>query len=517
MNAVTYLRYSHDKQNKSFSIEEQKAACIQFAQHLNATIIQHFVDRAQSAKTTNRTALVEMMNFVTNPKNLIDTIIVYDMSRISRNSLDFLLIKKALSKSGIVFRSANGMSDETPEGSLAQDIMTRFAQYENEIKAIKVKGGMHARFKAGYALRRVIGYKWEKDGQGKSSLVPDDEFEAVKKIWIRTAKEKLTIFQAVKLSNKLLPKSKMTKSTLSRMFANKLYFGVLSYPTYSEEVIGVHKPMVDEETYWQIREMMTGRSHKNTTTRTKINPLYPLTKTLLCPKCDGKITAAKSKGKHKSYDYYFCRNRKECKYNVQVEKVHEAFVTLLKLIKPSEEMMVYMKELMKEKYESYYNDLSTSSKTVEADLTRLIDKKKKALELVVDGTLSNMDYKELVQRIDNETLALKILINEKKMEKIDIETILNFVTFYTQNIEKIWTGFGIEVKLALQSSTFPKGVYFEENVCRTPEIGAAFDVNRALDSLGDPNDSYVEHLLKEYHLIYNALHKQIPMINFEAN
>jgi site-specific DNA recombinase len=325
MRAVIYARYSHQKQDKSFSIEEQVSACRQKAEFEKYDIVEAFIERATSAKDLNRAVLASLINFVCTKKNDIDAIYIYDISRLSRNAVDLGLIKRDFAKHGIVIRSVNGVPDDTLEGNMMQDVIARFAQYENELKGVKVKGGMYNRFKAGYALHTVRGYKWGKNGEGKAIIVPDDTFPIYQALWHKIRDEKLTIINATKYINKLLPASKsIQKSALSRMLENKIYYGVLEYDKYPEEVKALHKPMIDEDTYWQVREIITGRS-RNNKTRNKVNPLYPLTKSLKCPTCDLKLTAAKSKGKMKYYEYYFCRDRSGCKYNQQVEDVHIAF------------------------------------------------------------------------------------------------------------------------------------------------------------------------------------------------
>lgn len=514
MRAVIYARYSHQKQDKSFSIEEQVAVCKQKAVFENYDIVQVFEERATSAKDLNRAILASLINFVCTKKNDIDAIYVYDISRLSRNAVDLGLIKRDFAKHGVVIRSVNGVADDTLEGNMMQDVIARFAQYDNELKGVKVKGGMYNRFKNGYALHTVRGYKWGKNSEGKAIIIPDDTFPLYQALWHKIRDEKISISQAAKYINTLLPSAKLTRSSVSRMLENKIYYGVLSYDKYPEEVKALHKPMIDEDTYWQVREIITGRSHKNTKTRSKANPLYPLTKSLLCPACDARITAAKSKGKLKHYEYYFCRNRSGCKYNEQVGDVHDAFKEKLKEIIPTDEMMLYLKEMITEKYEAHFNDLQLSTRDVEKELASLEEKKATLLDKLLSGTIDDEEYKIAKIKFDSEIMSRKVLISEKEIDQLDIETVLNFVFYYMKNINKIWERYPIEVQIALQCSTFPKGVYFLDGVCRTPTISRAFQTKELFDALSDPNVSYVEHFsdtIKEYISLYNQFSKVIPM------
>ena len=488
MRAVIYSRYSSNKQDTSFSIEEQNDANSKLATQEGYEIVKIFEDKAQSAKTINRPALLAMLKFVCNSKNNISVIYCYDISRISRNQLDFLVIKKQLSEHGISLRSIQGVSGDSLEGSLIQDIMSRVSQFKNEIDSVKIKGGMYNRFKQGYALRKVRGYKWGKNEAGRSILVPDDTFVIFQSLWLKIASEKLTLPNALEHINRLLPKSKLTKSTLSRLLQNKIYYGVLSYPTYAEEVKGVHEPMIAEEVYWQVREIIEGRKQQQTNIRHKTNPLYPLTKLLLCHKCGKRLTAAGSIGKNKNnvFSYYFCRDRKSCKVNLSVKRVHESFVELLKSIQITSEMAQYLKEFIQEKYETYYNDLGISSKTVEKDVTVLEAKFDSLLNIYTEGTITKEEYLSFKEKLMPEYLSQKALLSDKKLERIDIEIVLNFVTYYLQNISTMWEHASIEAKIAIQCSAFPQGVYFEKDSCRTPEIGFAFAFSKQIISLCEP-------------------------------
>ena len=476
MRAVIYARYSSDKQNASFSIEEQLDACSRKALQENHTIVEIFKDLAQSAKTTNRPALTDMLAYATNKQNDIDSLYIYDISRLSRDQIDFAIIKRDLSKHGITVRSVQGIPNDTLEGDLTQDLLARVSQYKNEIDTIKIKGGLYKRFKSGLAPRLVRGYKWALNSEGRKTLVPDETFPIIQALWHKVAKEKLTIKQAVKYINSIIPSPAFQLDSMSRLLSNKTYCGILVYPTYvGEEVKGVHEPMIDEETFYLVRQIITGRSHKNVKTRNKVNPAYPLTKVLLCPSCDARLTAARSKGKNDYFEYYFCRKRGKCKYNMQVGKVHDAFILKLSEIRPSKELMQYIKEMIREKYESRFNDLTLSTKIIEAELQKLLTQKQTLLDKLLDGVIVDEDFKAGKRRLDAEIISRQTLISEKKLDRIDIETVLNFLEYYMQNIHKLWGNFSIEAKIALQSSTFPKGVYFENGACRTPFLNPAFE------------------------------------------
>ena len=60
MKAVIYAHYSSDNQREE-SIEGQLWECTAFAEKNGITILRHYIDRAYSAKTDNRTEFQHML------------------------------------------------------------------------------------------------------------------------------------------------------------------------------------------------------------------------------------------------------------------------------------------------------------------------------------------------------------------------------------------------------------------------------------------------------------------------
>lgn len=60
MNAVIYARYSSDNQREE-SIEGQLRECLSYAEKNNLKIVNHYIDRAFSARTDDRPAFRQMI------------------------------------------------------------------------------------------------------------------------------------------------------------------------------------------------------------------------------------------------------------------------------------------------------------------------------------------------------------------------------------------------------------------------------------------------------------------------
>src|ERR1041384_2476753 len=100
--AVIYYRVSTSEQaERGFSLDNQKQACIKYADNNNYQRAKFFSDEGKSAKTANRPGLQSMLKFCSDKKNQIEAIIVYKVDRLTRNVEDYSSIGTCIKKQGI--------------------------------------------------------------------------------------------------------------------------------------------------------------------------------------------------------------------------------------------------------------------------------------------------------------------------------------------------------------------------------------------------------------------------------
>ncbi|MBR3439194.1 MAG: recombinase family protein, partial [Clostridia bacterium] len=98
MNAVIYARYSSDSQREE-SIEGQIRECTEFAEKNDMVVIEHYIDRAFSAKTDDRPDFQRMIK--DSEKHKFDVVIVWKLDRFARNRYDSANNKRILRKNGV--------------------------------------------------------------------------------------------------------------------------------------------------------------------------------------------------------------------------------------------------------------------------------------------------------------------------------------------------------------------------------------------------------------------------------
>ena len=128
MNCGIYVRVSTQQQAEhGYSIETQIDACRKKAKELGATSVKVYDDSGFSGAYLERPALDSLRDAVA--QKLHDYIIIYDLDRLSRDTMQLLLLTEELEKNAqIVF--INSEYSRTPEGQLFFEIRGSFAKFE---------------------------------------------------------------------------------------------------------------------------------------------------------------------------------------------------------------------------------------------------------------------------------------------------------------------------------------------------------------------------------------------------
>lgn len=144
MRAVICVRVSTSEQVANYSLESQERACRNHCREHGLEIERIFRDEGESAKTTNRPELQAMLDLCIreSKKRNISAVVVYRLDRLTREVLDFNLMRSALRNLGIRIVSATEPFDDSPGGELIEVFSAAMAQYENRVKAVRTIDGM---------------------------------------------------------------------------------------------------------------------------------------------------------------------------------------------------------------------------------------------------------------------------------------------------------------------------------------------------------------------------------------
>jgi site-specific DNA recombinase len=161
--AVIYLRVSTAKQAdkdadaEGSSLPAQREACLRTTEVLGAEVVEEYLDRGESAKTTDRPEFQRMLTRIRLSRD-VDYVILDKIDRFARNRRDDANIMFGLKSYGAQLVSVKENIDEPPAGQLLHAIMAGIAEFYSRNLATEALKGMTQRPRPAALLEAPIGF-----------------------------------------------------------------------------------------------------------------------------------------------------------------------------------------------------------------------------------------------------------------------------------------------------------------------------------------------------------------------
>lgn len=335
--ALAYIRVSTDRQkNSGVSLPVQEEGCIKLAAErgfkTDATA-DVYTDGGESAQTMKRPALLDLLERCKTDKT-IAAVIVYDVSRLSRNRLDFALIKMALSKRGIILLSVTEPIDDTPEGQMLEGVLLAVAEFFSAQSGRKVSAGMKKKAEqGGWPNGAPYGY------QNRREKLPSGEERAwiephpTERYWVTRAFELYAtgnhslkaLARALDHEGFIVRPSPRRKGTtvhhtfLERLLRNRIYVGVVEWGGIINEN-GIHEPLIEPSLFYRVQDLLLIRSTAGTRKRRHFSVLKGIT---FCDECGCRLTIdEKQTSTTKTIRYFRCLKQRASKIIKCSQKYH---------------------------------------------------------------------------------------------------------------------------------------------------------------------------------------------------
>ena len=130
--AVIYLRVSTQEQTKNLSLPTQRDACRAYCEREGLVVAREFTEAGESAKTADRLQLQELLKYCRQRRRHIASVVVYNVSRFSRNTNTHTALRALLKTFEINLRSVTEPIDETSTGQLIEGVLSVVSQFEND-------------------------------------------------------------------------------------------------------------------------------------------------------------------------------------------------------------------------------------------------------------------------------------------------------------------------------------------------------------------------------------------------
>lgn len=489
-NVIIYTRVSDPSQIDNNSLGTQEQTCRKFAESKGWRVVRIFREEGVSAKFVHtRPQLRELITFATKKQNNISFVLVYKFDRFSRNLEDGLIAISLLAKYKVSVISTTETTDESPMGTAMRNIMITLGQLDNELKGERVKDNMQAVFKKGlWPFKCPIGYKRQFKTKEENKGLPVVKDPSMAPIITQMFKNASTgIYNKTQLAKMMnldnfgdhyITKAdhKIVHNILSKTF----YYGRMYAKKWDEYAVGVHEPLIDEQT-WQKAYHLLVLKKKNY--RFHDTDLYPLKGALKCESCGHPMTTSPSKGMNELFYYYECKN-KDCNCNgvrINVDKAHEQFAKILSQIKPKQRVIKLFEHMVFSEWDQIIEETKRGIKQIESQIAKQKEELKSIRKATDSGIYTVEQAKEEALKVNKEIDLLSIEKSDIKIEKYDAIITKEFIEKFLNNLDLLWDVLDLPKRQALLNKVFMGTILCSENKqIRTDQLSPSFELIEAL-------------------------------------
>ena len=453
MNIVAYCRVSTDKEDQLNSLEAQKEFFSEYTKRTGDVLVKLYADEGISGtKIKNRKEFLRMMADAEH--GLFDMVVVKDISRFARNTVDLLQSVRKLKSLGIEtqFLTANMTSMGNSEFVLT--IFGALAQEESANTSKRVKFGKKMNAEKGRVPNMVYGYD-KTIGDYFNLAINEAEAKVVRQIYKWYTEEG---YGAAKISNMLNQKGLKTKrncnwsqNAICRILTNEIYTGkiingkqeVADFLTGKrkdkdeKEWFVVERPetrIIDDVTFDKAQEILHDRHDAFNITHERQSNKHLFSTLIKCKDCGWSFRRSVRTYKN-TYVRWVCSGRNgrgadSCPNKITVdedeliETIQEYFSDVLKKKK---KVISYMINEFQKVYKAKDENLEYE-KELNSQLNKLKKSREKYMDMYTDDLISREELshkiggmRKEIERLENE---LKIIsYNLTKGEQL--EAILN--------------------------------------------------------------------------------------------
>ena len=462
MNIAAYCRVSTDKFDQLNSLETQKQFFTEYVQRTGDHLVKVYADEGISGtKIKNRKEFLQMMADAEH--GLFDMVVVKDISRFARNTVDLLQNVRRLKTLGIEtqFLTANMTSMGNSEFVLT--IFGALAQEESANTSKRIKFGKKVNAEKGRVPNIVFGYD-KTIGDYFNLAINEKEAKVVRQIYQWYTEEG---YGCAAISNKLNEQGSRTKrnckwsqNAVSRILTNELYTGkiingkqeVADFLTGQRkekdetEWLVTERPelrIIDDEVFEQAQKILHSRNQAFNLNHERQSNKYLFSTLIKCKECGWSFRRTVRKYKntyvrwvcsgHNGKGADSCPNAVTLDEEELIEVLQEYFSNVLKNKK---KVIQYVVKEFQRVYKAKDENVEYE-KELKDKLTKLKAMREKYMDMYTDDLITRQ---ELNDRIGGARQEIERLENELKMVTYQItkgdqlEELLN-TTF--QSIEDI--------------------------------------------------------------------------------
>ena len=378
------------------SIKVQFYECREYISRMDPdAVFTEVYDEFKSGKDLDRPAMQGIIADIESSRPTFDTLVVWQLDRLSRNLADAAPLFEKLRDAGLGFVSIR-QSYLSATGAMARFNLTQtiaIAQLEREMTAERIATKLRWIASQGKPTWGIlpIGYR-RKSGEKNTAEIVKSEAEIIRQIFQLylagcSNNDFATLNHYWDSHKNILGDPKK----LYRILRNRFYIGEIVFN--GEIFAGEHEPIIDRTVFDKIQELLPGEKY-NTTRPGRQKYAYLLAGLMRCH-CDPErfMRPASVKKKTRRYFYYKCTDSR-CGCEINAEKLDNAVLDAIKRIALDPE---YVRECYEEHQQQIAELQRQQQPKIDAALSDVETSKaelKKIDELFLTGVVraTNADY-----------------------------------------------------------------------------------------------------------------------------
>lgn len=437
MNIAAYCRVSTDKSDQLNSLETQKEFFLEYTKRTGDNLIKLYADEGISGtKIKNRKEFQRMLADA--EKGLFDMVVVKDISRFARNTVDLLQSVRRLKFLGIEtqFLTANMTSMGNSEFVLT--IFGALAQEESANTSKRIKFGKKMNAEKGRVPNIVFGYD-KTIGDYFNLSINENEAKAIRQIFRWYTEEGYGGSKIANMLNERGIKTKRgnnwSKNSVCRILTNEIYTGkiingkeeIADFLTgqrkekdESEWLVTIRPELriIEDEVFDKAQDILKGRHDSFKITHERQSNKYLFSTLIKCKECGWSFRRTVRQYKN-TYVRWVCsghngKGADSCPNAVTVDE--EELIQALQeyfqeILGKKKKVINYVIKEFQRVYKAKDENIEYE-KQLNAELNRLRKSREKYMDMYTDDLISR---EELNKKIGGMRKEMERLENELKM------------------------------------------------------------------------------------------------------
>lgn len=461
LRARAYCRVSTKKEDQVESLKHQEEFFYTYTKEKKYELTGIYAERGKTGTNIiKRKEFKKMMKDARNGE--FDILLVKDISRFARNTVDFLNAIRELKSLGIkVFFVSSGQNTmETDEFTLT--ILSAVAQQESENLSEKVKFGKNITAKKGRLPNFAFGY----DRVDGTFVINEREAKIINDMHYMLQTEGLSTKKIADKLNEMGVKTKKGngwhQQTVLTILKNPLYTGrvcnkkseVINLFTQERKFydkkdwIIVNNPkirIIDDEIYYKTLNILKSRRDK-TFKNSKESTKYLFSNLIKCAECNYSFRRTKRKvGNNPNAGFWVCSKRNvygadKCNNKIVIseDKLKKHIKKFILNLKNDYEDLV--KEII-DKLNKVINDENKERNIdvieLEKELVKIQDNKTDLIKMKFDNLINNEEFEKYMKQLNHKRDNIELDLLKSKNQTVIINNIIKNVDNIKLIINKI--------------------------------------------------------------------------------